>query len=181
MARAQLTAEDWMDLALEELSRRGYGALKALSLANKLGVTRGSFYHHFETLEAFHTALIGHWARRTSGPVIDQAARIDAPYAALVGLLQTTLRSGEALERAVRSWATVSELVAVEVRKVDEARISVAAGLLERCGVARPTAAARAKLLYWAAIGRLMMPFPEESVLTPEEIADVAKLAATPD
>ena len=67
MTDRALTAEDWLNLALQELKEHGYTALKAQPLAKKLNVTRGSFYHHFESLEAFHTAVIAHWSKSTSG------------------------------------------------------------------------------------------------------------------
>ncbi|WP_171207246.1 MULTISPECIES: TetR/AcrR family transcriptional regulator [unclassified Ruegeria] len=174
-----LTTEDWLDLALNELRQEGYTALKALPLSRKLNVTRGSFYHHFPSLDEFHKALIAHWSRNTSDAVIRAAQEADDPKAALDDLLQKTLRSGEQLERAVRSWATVQPLVAQEVEKVDNARIKVAENLLVKSGIAKAQATPRARLLYWAAIGRLMMPFPEHNLLSQSEITVLAALMLT--
>ncbi|MEM9755689.1 MAG: TetR family transcriptional regulator, partial [Pseudomonadota bacterium] len=53
---ARLDTTQWLDHALGQLAEHGYGALKAQSLARGLGVTRGSFYWHFESLEAFQRA-----------------------------------------------------------------------------------------------------------------------------
>jgi hypothetical protein len=50
-----------------ELAEKGHDALKAQTLAAGLGVTRGSFYWHFEDLEAFKRDLIAHWTDLTSG------------------------------------------------------------------------------------------------------------------
>ncbi len=170
------TLERWLDLALEVLRSDGYSALKALRLAKMLGLTRGSFYHHFESLEQFHTAVIAHWSKRTTAPVIETASAQASPEAALDTLLQVTLNSGEALERAIRSWATVSPQVAKEVEMVDRARIEVAADLLRRVGLPDPQAEARSRLLYWAAIGRLMMPFPDNNRLSTDQIEDITRL-----
>lgn len=171
-----LGTDDWLDLALQELKDHGYGALRALPLAKKLKVTRGSFYHHFESLDAFHKAVIGHWAERSSGDLIKASLEADDPQMALNDLLQLTLRSGAQLERAVRSWATVHPLVAIEVEKIDEARIKTAEGLLLRNGVPKSAAATRSKVLYWAAIGRMMLPFPEHNLLTKNEITKLTSL-----
>lgn len=171
-----LTAADWLDLALEELKAHGYNALRAQPLAKKLNVTRGSFYHHFESLEAFHTAVIAHWSKKTSGQIALEAKNIDDPNEALDDLLQKTLRSGEALERAIRSWSTVAPIVAEAVDKVDQERISIAETLLLKAGVPKSVSSARAKLLYWAAIGRLMLPFPQNNVLSSSEISGLAEL-----
>ena len=176
METPSLTPEDWLNLALTELRDHGYGALKAQPLAKKLNVTRGSFYYHFDSLDAFHTAIIAHWSNKTSGQITQQAQETANPQDALDTLLQVTLRSGEVLERAVRSWSTVAESVAKAVEQVDQERIMVAEKLLLSSGVPNPTAHARAKLLYWAAIGRLMLPFPKNNVLARDEISDLAML-----
>ncbi len=176
METRSLTAEDWLDLALAALKDHGYTALKAQPLAKKLKVTRGSFYHHFESLEAFHASVIAHWSQETSGQIADAAQEIGDPRAALVDLLQKTLSSGEVLERAIRSWSTVAPAVAVAVQQVDQDRIMIAETLLIAGGVPKPAAKARAKLLYWAAIGRLMLPFPKENILSPTDISELGAL-----
>ncbi|MEM8824349.1 MAG: TetR/AcrR family transcriptional regulator [Pseudomonadota bacterium] len=176
MQPTALDADDWLDLALNELKEHGYGALKALPLAKKLNVTRGSFYHHFDSLDDFHSAVLVHWSKRSSGTLITAAVEASDPRQALNDLLQQTLRSGEKLERAIRSWATVQPRVAREVEKVDNLRIEVAEDLLIRGGVSKSVAAPRSRLLYWAAIGRLMLPFPDSNLLLPDEIAGLAVL-----
>lgn len=179
MTTRALTTEDWLNLALEELKHHGYSALKAQPLAKKLAVTRGSFYHHFESLEAFHTALIDHWSKRTSGQIALAAQGIEDPVDALEDLLQKTLRSGETLERAIRSWSTVVPAVAEAVERVDQERISIAERLLREAGLCEMDARARAKLLYWAAIGRLMLPFPQNNILSRTEISAISALMVT--
>ncbi len=176
METIALTPDDWLDLALVELRDCGYSALKAQPLAKKLNVTRGSFYHHFKNLDDFHAAVIAHWSERSSRHLIQQAQEADDPQQALDDLLQQTLQSGEKLERAVRSWSTVQASVAEAVDRVDQERIDVAEELLVNSGVDKSAAMARAKLLYWAAIGRLMLPFPANSRLSQSEISELATL-----
>ncbi|MFQ1702569.1 TetR/AcrR family transcriptional regulator [Loktanella agnita] len=176
METASLTSDDWLELALAELKDYGYVALKAQPLAKKLNVTRGSFYHHFESLENFHAAVISHWSDRSSGQIIQTAQTANDCHKALDELLQKVLNSGEELERAVRSWSTVQASVAEAVHRVDQERIKVAETLLIDGGVSKSAAAVRAKLLYWAAIGRLMLPFPANNRLSQDEISDFATL-----
>lgn len=175
METKSLTREDWLNLALAELCDHGYTALKAQPLAKKLNVTRGSFYYHFESLEAFHSAVIAHWSLNTTGPVSQQAKSARSPRDALDNLLQTTLRSGEILERAIRSWSTVSPSVAKAVEQVDDARIKVAEKLLIAGGISKPAASSRARMLYWAAIGRLMLPFPKNNLLSRQDISELTE------
>ncbi|MEP5760083.1 MAG: TetR/AcrR family transcriptional regulator [Litoreibacter sp.] len=176
METSSLTPDDWLDLALVELKDRGYSALKAQPLSKKLNVTRGSFYHHFESLENFHAAVITHWSERSSGQIIQTAQKANDPHKALDELLQKTLHSSEELERAVRSWSTIQASVAKAVERVDQERIKVAETLLIDGGLTKSAAAARAKMLYWAAIGRLMLPFPDNNLLSQNEISDLTTL-----
>lgn len=181
MQQNSLTLQNWLDCALSELRDNGYERLKAQPLAKKLGVTRGSFYHHFESLEDFHTRIISHWSNQTTGKIIVTVQQSQDPKTALRELLSRTLQSGEALERAMRSWSTVQPDVAREVEKVDLTRIAFARDLLLNGGIPEKLAAPRAKLLYWAAIGRLMLPVPENNRLSPEEISELAHLMMTPE
>lgn len=176
MDSAQLTHQDWLNIALKELRERGHGALKAQPLAKALNVTRGSFYHHFDSLESFHAAVIAYWSELSSGQIIRTAKETENPEQALNDLLQKTFRSGERLERAIRAWSTVEPRVAAAVAKVDQERIAVAEVLLIQGGVPSSDAKPRAQLLYWASIGRLMMPFPAESTLSSVEISRLAQL-----
>lgn len=175
-----LTPADWLNTALKELRERGHGALKAQPLAKALKVTRGSFYHHFDSLESFHAAVIAHWSDLSSGQIIRTARETADPQQALDDLLQRTFRSGEAMERAVRAWSTVEPSVAKAVAKVDEERIGVTEAILIQGGASASEAKPRAQLLYWAAIGRLMMPLPAENILSPAEISGLAHLMLRP-
>lgn len=175
-----LTPADWLNMAVKELKERGHGALKAQPLAKALNVTRGSFYHHFDNLESFHAKVIAHWSEISSGQIIRTAREMAPPEQALDDLLQKTFQSGEALERAVRAWSTVDPAVAAAVAKVDVARIGVAENILIDGGVPQSAAKSRAQLMYWAAIGRLMMPFPAENVLSQAEITELARLMLRP-
>lgn len=180
MDTKQLTHADWLNIALKELSERGHGGLKAQRLAKALNVTRGSFYHHFDCLESFHAAVIAHWSELSSGQIIRTARETANAKQALDVLLQTTFRSGEALERAMRAWSTVDRSVALAVAIVDEERIGATEALLLQGGAPRSDAKPRAKLLYWAAIGRLMMPFPAQSTLSPADLSGLADLMLQP-
>jgi AcrR family transcriptional regulator len=176
MPMARLEKTDWLDFALAELADKGHDALKAQTLAAGLGVTRGSFYWHFEDLEAFKRDLIGHWTDRTTGELVNAVVRDGEAGSQLIGLMSRAFRSGASMERAVRSWATADAYVANLVAAVDWRRIRFAEQLLAALGVAEAEIGPRARVLYWAAIGRLMMAHPSEQGLSDAEIADLAVL-----
>ena len=48
----------WIDLGYGIFAREGYQALKIERLANKMGISKSSFYHHFADREIFIHALL---------------------------------------------------------------------------------------------------------------------------
>ncbi|MFW5642161.1 MAG: TetR/AcrR family transcriptional regulator [Roseicyclus sp.] len=172
----RLEKTDWLDYALGELGARGHGALKAQTLAAGLGVTRGSFYWHFEDLEAFKRDLIDHWARRTTEELLRAEVREGDAAVQLKGLMLRAFASGTALERAIRAWATAAPHVAETVAAVDWRRIRFAEQLLAALGVSEAEIGPRARMLYWAAIGRMMMAGAQPRTLSAGEIEALADL-----
>ncbi|MDG4647460.1 TetR family transcriptional regulator [Roseibacterium sp. SDUM158017] len=175
----RLEKADWLDFALGQLAEKGHGALKAQTLAADLGVTRGSFYWHFEDLDAFRRDLIAHWTDRTTAELLRAAVREGDAASQLDGLMRRAFRSGAGLERAVRAWATTDAHVAECVAAVDWRRLRFAEQVLAALGVAEAEVGARARMLYWSAVGRLMMARPEERDLGDAELAALARLIAT--
>jgi AcrR family transcriptional regulator len=53
--------DDWLVAGLDALAHEGAGGLRVMSIAQKLGVTKGSFYWHFNGLEEYLRALIEYW------------------------------------------------------------------------------------------------------------------------
>ena len=172
----RLEKTDWLDFALAELAAKGHNALKAQTLAAGLGVTRGSFYWHFEDLEAFKRDLIDHWAHRTTEELLRAEVRDGDAAAQLAGLMARAFASATALERAIRAWATVAPNVAETVAAVDWRRVRFAEQLMAALGVSQAEIAPRARMLYWAAIGRLMMAGPDPRKLSQAEIEALARL-----
>ncbi len=174
----RLDRTTWLNFALTDLAENGYHGLRAQPLAARLGVSRGSFYWHFEDVGSFHRALIAHWSEITNDALVADLATAGDAERRLTNLLRRTLRSGPALERAIRAWAATNAQVAELVDGVDARRIAYAADLLQDLGRGRGQAHWRAKLVYWAAIGRLMMMSPEDHSLSDAEIDALVKMMA---
>ena len=57
----RLSRQDWLENALATLSEKGQAGLSIQDLSVALGVSRGSFYWHFEDRDDFVHALLEHW------------------------------------------------------------------------------------------------------------------------
>ena len=55
------TRESYFETGLEILADRGLGGLKLAELCGRLGVTTGSFYHHFSGWQIYTRELVRYW------------------------------------------------------------------------------------------------------------------------
>ena len=154
----RLTRNDWLDFSLKQLSRHGHTQLTANRLAAKLGVSRGSFYWHFKDLHDFEKSLLARWADRSTEDVIDDLTHLRSARLRLSSLITRAMDGNLKLERAIRSWGTSSKHVAKTIENVDRRRIEYIEEILRTTGVSDADIHTRAQMLYWASIGRMLMP-----------------------
>ena len=154
--RVRLSADDWVKVALETLVTDGIGAVKVLPLAKKLGVTRGSFYWHFENRGALLARLLEVWEETNSGTIIAAAAReggIIERYIALMRCWLSMERFDPHLEVAVRHWGRSNPELWERLRAADERRIKAFVAMLSP-EVPDPTMALnRARTMYYLQMG----------------------------
>ena len=153
----RLSKQDWLDFALKELKRNGHSKLTANRLASELGVSRGSFYWHFNDVRDFEKSLLKRWSELTTDEVIEQLRPLETPRLRLITLVKLAMSTEMKLERSVRSWATSEKMVAKIVHSVDARRVAYIESILEAMGVASVDIKVRAQMLYWASIGRWML------------------------
>jgi AcrR family transcriptional regulator len=150
----QLSAKDWLDQGLKALAESGFTALKAEPLAKAMGVSRGSFYWHFADIGAFHAAILKHWREVAAEQIIANLEVAASDNANPLPLLLRQAFGGKlALEKAVRTWATLDPLARSAVQAIDRRRLSYVESLLRASGLSPGIARARAQILYWAFLG----------------------------
>lgn len=132
--------EAWLDAAMEALSREGHAGLRVERLSNALGVTRGSFYHHFKNREEFVHAILDYWSTTFTVQVTAELASTDHPASDRLLLLMQMIER-ERLDRydiAFRSWAAQDPAVAEKVHRVDELRFDYVRSLFAELGFSSP-------------------------------------------
>lgn len=113
----------WISAAVETLCHEGYTALSAEKLARKLGVTRGSFYHHFASMDEFHDAVLQHWQSVHTEQVLYQGNEND-PVSELSRLIDHSLNMSMGLENGINAWAGANPRVAEFVAQIEKRRLS---------------------------------------------------------
>lgn len=153
--------EGWLEAAYEALVENGIDAVKILPLANRLKLSRTSFYWHFKDRETLLEALASRWDKRTTQPLVAAAASYAETEAeALLNVIGCFLREDafdDRLEFAVRSWALQDDRIMERVRAADALRLAALCDLLRKWGHEPIDADVRARTIYLAQIGYISM------------------------
>lgn len=128
--RQALTAEVWVEAALEVIAAGGLDALAVEPLARRLGVTKGSFYWHFPNRDALLLATLQRWEREETDAILERVGPEADPYERIVKLF----KAANASYRSGRLYLAIAAAedhpqVAAFVRRVSERRM----GYLETC------------------------------------------------
>lgn len=157
--KPQLTRDDWLDAAAGEVAAGGFGNLRVLTLAKKLGVTRGSFYWHFRDHEDLVVRFLDRWRDRRFLELDYMKPKGESPEEELHQILQLLLTDASRnvrrlqVELAVRDFARRNEHAAHIVADVDRARVAQNRLLFENLGRGEAQVDDLATLMYVATIG----------------------------
>jgi len=149
----RLSKEEWLAQALDTLSKRGKSRLTIDSLVAKLGVTKGSFYWHFENRADFIQQLMEYWGKRYTDDVVEKANAGDGTaQERLFRLMEYLTRNDVSrYDIAVRAWAAQDPAVAKIVKRVDMTRMGYIKTLFRELGFDGDELTIRARaFLYWA-------------------------------
>ncbi len=166
-----LTAEDWVRAAVGAIEEGGVGAVAVEPLAKKLGVTKGSFYWHFENRDALLRAVLEWWQREATEAAISATRSIAAPRERLVRLTEEAFgddphRVGSSPEREISlgrtfelaiSDAADDPIVRPVLRHVTERRIDYLEECYRSLGFSPEEASHRALLVYAAYAGTMRL------------------------
>jgi AcrR family transcriptional regulator len=145
----RLTAEDWLQLALDVLNEQGIGAVKVLPLAKRLGVSRGSFYHHFESREDLLTQMLDYWEEFLTDRVIERAKKLDAPASVKLRDVVTNvlLNRHDRYDTAIIAWSRIDEAARSTHNRVARKRLRFLNKMLCEAGLHKDDARFRARVL----------------------------------
>lgn len=157
VGNVKVTREDWLNAAQDVLIADGVAHVKVLALAERMGVSRSSFYWYFKSRRELLDALLETWQQTNTAALVAQA---NAPAERITGAVANVFKCflspanfNNPLDFAVRDWARKSP----EVRRIldasDARRLGALQAMFERFGVPEREAQVRAKTLYYMQIG----------------------------
>ncbi len=149
----RLDREAWEQAGLEALEREGVEAVAAAPLAKELGVTRGSFYWHFESRDDLLRAVLARWERDHSDNVLEQLEQIGDPRARLGALFERANSKAPSIFVRLLDASAAEPLVAETLRRTQDRRIAFLAGSYGELGLTPAVARRRAVVAYAAYVG----------------------------
>jgi len=169
----------WLTAGLDALRKGGVAAVRVERLAGEVGVTKGSFYHHFRDRRALLDALLEYWSREMTDAEFERIASVRGGLEArLLALAEDVLEKGMGrYDPAIRAWARSDRKVATAVAQVDKRRVRALTGFFEDAGFAAAAARTRARLFYTFLLGEPQVRSPAREH---GELARMVKILAEP-
>jgi AcrR family transcriptional regulator len=134
MAVARTPRTAWIEQGLRAVGAGGPDAIRIEALARSLGVTKGSFYWHFEDRRALLEEILDSWESVSVDEVIERVEREPGEAKTKLRRLSDVAISGEirglrgeellSIDLAVRDWARRDKTVARRLRRVDNRRMA---------------------------------------------------------
>lgn len=160
------------------LSELGINGVRIDRLADRLDLSKGSFYHHFAGIAGYRLALLDHFEARYTSRYIDavEARGWPTPRAKLDQLIHLVAADSEdpddiGLETGMRAWAAMDDDARATLERVDRRRTDYLIGLLTDVNPDSADAALLARTLYLTLVG-------SQHVLPPLPVPELAGIFA---
>lgn len=142
----RLSATDYYREAFEVLGEFGSENLTIALLCDRLGITKGSFYHHFGNMPSFVTGLIDFWASEHSDRLIAMSKSQPDPTLRVAALIDIAVDLPHASEAAIRAWGRSNADVAEVTLRVDRRRERHLTDAIVALGIDRASARVLARM-----------------------------------
>ena len=153
----KVSIETWLETARRILIDDGIVGLKVDRIAQRLGVTRGGFYHNFKDREDFLDRLIAYWEETCKFlPEVPPPAEL-GKAAEWLDLVIDRLIEGDGYDQhfdlAVREWARSDKKAEWAVERADRKRMETLEKIFLTLGYDATSAEIRARIFYYHQIG----------------------------
>jgi len=145
--RSRLTREAWLAQALDILAKDPEH-LRIDEIAAGLGVSKGSFYWHFENRSDFVHALAEYWRDANTQTVVDaMGQQVGTAEDRLYALMRLVVENKSAqYDLAVRAWARHEPEIAPVIQEVDQIRLDTLRGIFADMGFEGPELEMRTRM-----------------------------------
>jgi len=179
MSPERLDREAWVRAGLDALERGGAAAVSAAALARSLGVTRGSFYWHFDSRDELLRAVLEAWEREHSDAVLDALGAVGDPRERLRLLLGAATSKPPSLFVRLLEAQGAEPAVAEVLNRSRARRVAFLARAFRDCGIAPAAARRRALAVYATYVGMAQLMAGDAQLVGDRERRALARELAT--
>jgi AcrR family transcriptional regulator len=155
--QTKVSQDDWLALARETLIRQGVEHVRILSLAQKLKVSRSSFYWYFKNKDDLFDKLILYWKGKNTKAIVDQSSKPSKDICqGILNLFECWTNDDlfdPRLDFAIREWSRRSATVKSFVHRSDDERVDAITQMFRAHGHEETDAFVRARIVYFMQIG----------------------------
>jgi AcrR family transcriptional regulator len=148
-ATQRLSRNDWILGALEMAAAQGINGVKVVPLANRLGVTSGSFYWHFTNRRALYDAVLDYWeSAMTDAAIVSAWEFAGTPTERIWYLMEQVMTRGLAhYDLAIWQWAQSDTVAKSVFDRAVRKRFEFGAQMFRQAGFDPRQAEARGRLM----------------------------------
>ncbi len=153
--QGRLSRARWVSAALDALVADGIEGVRIDRLCSELGVTKGSFYHHFTRREDLLDAVANFWAETEPQEVTALVANVNGdPMQQLLEITRPVAdRDIGRRDHAMRAWAAADARAAKSVQAADRQILGLLEKILADLGVPSDEVHPLARVLFFTALG----------------------------
>lgn len=115
----------YFETGLDVLSELGHGGLKLAEVCHRLGVTTGSFYHHFASWSVYTSELARYWMDARTLQKVELVKAEPHPRRRIDMIIQIGLALPHGAEAAIRAWSSADPEVHAVQAEVDQQRFDI--------------------------------------------------------
>ena len=147
--KQKLGREDWVRGALLVLQERGIEGVKIVVIAERMGVTSGSFYWHFVGLRDLLDCLLDYWEHDLTDAIIAEATAFPgAPEERILNLMRQVIEHDAAVhDHAMSIWARSDPKARTTFERTIAKRFEFAKWMFKEAGFPDRQAAIRGRLM----------------------------------
>lgn len=134
--KKNLSKDQWLSNALNQLAAKGNLGLSIEELSKAVGVTKGSFYWHFQSRDGFVQDLFDYWADFSTAGVIEYVNQVEGtPSERLLALSKFLIEEDICrYELAIRGWVQIHPVLIPLLEQIDLSRYEYVENLFREIG-----------------------------------------------
>lgn len=153
---SKLSKHDWVSAGINQLKEHGPAGVSGEKIARRLDVTRGSFYHHFRSVDELVKLMLEFWEQTQTTDILNRSNQdYEDLNEKMTMLLESAWNTDADLEIAIRQWAFTNATVRQHVERIDQIRLGYISAIYSQLVNDPKRGPKLGKIAYYGLLGAL--------------------------